>query len=492
MPVLSVNLNQLSEHQITFESPTDHGPASLPVPNPTQSFWLDSSPDANPLGREGSDVPLTSDADVCIIGSGISGVSAAYHLSKATEADPKLGPLKAVILEARDFCSGATGRNGGHLVSNAFLEFGANKAVWGVEDAIRAVALEDYTVSQITTLVKTQNLTDAVDLVTGGRIHLLVTQKEIEEARADYIAAKGAGVDVSTSEWLSQEVVKERYGTSYPGYKLPGHNLWPSKLVTHLFYLAKRATPSFDLRLHTRTPVTSILPNAFTSDSGMPSRRWILQTPRGFVSCSYVIHATNAYASHLLPHLTGPHGIVPTRGQIIAIRANATAAELTTSGWTGNEGFEYWFPRPLKAEDKDRHPLVILGGGRENSKDRFEIDETDDSVVNEDVGKALRGFLPGVFPGKFAEGREPEMEWTGIMGYTKTHDPFVGPLIDSDSLNTSAYQGQFISAGFSGHGMPRTFACAEAVAGMITAELSHSQWEVPDWLPKHYLTTNRR
>lgn len=104
MPVLSVNLNQLSEHQITFESPTDHGPASLPVPNPTQSFWLDSSPDANPLGKEGSDVPLTSDADVCIIGSGISGVSAAYHLSKAIEADPKLGSLKAVILEARDFC----------------------------------------------------------------------------------------------------------------------------------------------------------------------------------------------------------------------------------------------------------------------------------------------------------------------------------------------------------------------------------------------------
>ena len=124
-----------------------------------------------------------------------------------------------------------------------------------------------------------------------------------------------------------------------------------------------------------------------------------------------MIHATNAYASHLLPHLTGPHGIVPTRGQIIAIRANTTAEELSNSGWTGNEGFEYWFPRPLKVEDKDQHPLVILGGGRENSKDRFEIDETDDSVVNEDVGKALRGFLPGVFPGKFAEGREPEMEW---------------------------------------------------------------------------------
>ena len=34
----------------------------------------------------------------------------------------------------------------------------------------------------------------------------------------------------------------------------------------------------------------------------------------------------------------------------------------------------------------------------------------DDSVINEEVSKALRGSLPGIFEGKFEEGREPEME----------------------------------------------------------------------------------
>ena len=34
----------------------------------------------------------------------------------------------------------------------------------------------------------------------------------------------------------------------------------------------------------------------------------------------------------------------------------------------------------------------------------------DDSVINEDVSKALRGFLPGIFEGKFEERREPEMD----------------------------------------------------------------------------------
>lgn len=59
--------------------------ASLPVPNPTKSFWIDT-PGANPLAKEGSEGILTSDADVCIIGSGITGVSAAYHLAELWKA----------------------------------------------------------------------------------------------------------------------------------------------------------------------------------------------------------------------------------------------------------------------------------------------------------------------------------------------------------------------------------------------------------------------
>ena len=60
-------------------------PAGLPSSNSTRSFWVDSSPDASPLAREGSTGLLTTDADVCIIGSGITGVGVAYHLSQAVE-----------------------------------------------------------------------------------------------------------------------------------------------------------------------------------------------------------------------------------------------------------------------------------------------------------------------------------------------------------------------------------------------------------------------
>jgi hypothetical protein len=97
VPAILLPTGFFPPEQVVFE--TQHSNSTgLPVPNPTHSFWIDS-PHANPLAKEGSSGPLTKDADVCIIGAGITGVSSAYHLAQ------KLGTGKTVvILEARDFC----------------------------------------------------------------------------------------------------------------------------------------------------------------------------------------------------------------------------------------------------------------------------------------------------------------------------------------------------------------------------------------------------
>ncbi|OSC96675.1 FAD dependent oxidoreductase [Trametes coccinea BRFM310] len=485
MATLPLFLNVLAEQQAALERPVDAAPAPLPVPNPTKSFWIDT-PGANPLAKEGSEGPLTADADIAIIGSGITGVSAAYHLSRLlAQAGNTERSLKIVILEARDFCSGATGRNGGHLTANFFAEFVAYSALFGVDDARRAIALEQRTVSEIIKLVEEAGKNSELDLVAGGRGHLMFTELEIAAIKADYEAAKAAGIDVSKVEWLTKEQVEKEYGASYPAVRTPGYNIWPLKLVTYLYNLAKEAgvnSSTSALHLHTNTPVTNI-----SEASSSAPRRWNLTTPRGSIAASYVLHATNAYASHLLPHLRGPSGIVPTRGQIIATRASVSESVLTRSAFTGNEGFEYWFPRPV--EPGKTEPLVILGGGRESTKPDFELYVADDSAVNPKAGDTLRRFLPAVFPGRYEENREPEMEWSGIMGYTKTGDPFVGPVISP--ANPDAYKGQYISAGFTGHGMPRTFSCAEAVAQMILADIEGKEWTIPEWLPRHHLTENR-
>jgi len=216
------------------------------------------------------------------------------------------------------------------------------------------------------------------------------------------------------------------------------------------------------------------------------THRWQLETPRGPMTCTHVVHATNAYASALLPQLSGRTRIVPTRGQAISIRAAVPMHELTLSGFTANYGLEYWFVRPGAAVDE--RPLVILGGAR-LTEGSSRSATTDDSVLDAAVGRRLWEFLPELFPGKFEEGAEPEMEWTGIMGFTELGDPFVGPVLDKFELGGVPIEGQYIAAGYSGHGMPRAFGCADIVARMIASKITGNPWELPYWLPLHYLTT---
>lgn len=223
-----------------------NGTPSLPVPNPTKSFWTHGSDDANPLAKEGSEGELTRDADVCIIGSGITGVSSAYHLAKTLERKTtRTEPLKTVILEARDFCtsliilfslarthrllsrvgSGATGtklwahslslfvahnastvgRNGGHLTPAVYANFRTRSSLYGLEEAKRTIKIEQYTVDEVLRIIEEEGLATAIDLVEGGHVTLFFTDQEEQAARADAEAAKEAGIDMKNLKLLDKE-----------------------------------------------------------------------------------------------------------------------------------------------------------------------------------------------------------------------------------------------------------------------------------------------
>ncbi|KAF7308157.1 DAO domain-containing protein [Mycena chlorophos] len=493
----SISTNQHHRHH--------HQPAALPHPNPTHSFWT-HTPGANPLASEGSTGPLTDAADVCIVGSGITGVSASYHLAKAVKVGTLPVPagksrLRAVVLEARDFCSGATGRNGGNLTPYEFQHFSALQQRFGREDALRHYAIEHYSATEIVRIAREAGWADDVDVVEGGHMDLITAEEELAGLQQDAAAAEAAGKRVNVT-WFTREAMNavcfsslanyeqrpialQTYGTYNLGVRSPGYNLWPLKFVNKLFLEANSTTPALDLRLHTHTPVTSVV----ADDS---SSTWSLRTPRGAINCSFVVHATNGYASHLLPQFAGH--IAPVRGQVIATRAAVPLSELTTSSWAGDEG--YWFPRPVPTNDS-QHPLVILGGRRVDAGHPYEVDTTDDSAVNPTIGRSLRAFLPRLFPRFFDAATSPEMEWTGIMGYTASCRPFPHFLLQvgrvpapapAATTRTGFLNGQYIAAGYTGHGMPRAYACAEAVVGMIAAEVTKRQWTPPEWLPHSFLT----
>lgn len=90
----------------------DRSGVEFPHPKPTLSFWLQGTRNDPLIGHRTTE-RIPSDSDVVIIGAGMSGASTAYHLFK--DHDPMRGTLpRVVILEAREACYGATGRNGGH------------------------------------------------------------------------------------------------------------------------------------------------------------------------------------------------------------------------------------------------------------------------------------------------------------------------------------------------------------------------------------------
>jgi NADH dehydrogenase FAD-containing subunit len=78
---------------------------SLPSLNSTTSFWLDLPPEDSPLADVGSTGSLTQDADICVIGSGITGVGVVWHLVKDLQGSLEEGTkMQIVLLEARQFC----------------------------------------------------------------------------------------------------------------------------------------------------------------------------------------------------------------------------------------------------------------------------------------------------------------------------------------------------------------------------------------------------
>ena len=66
-------------------------------------------------------------ADVCVVGAGYTGLSAALHLAEAG--------LSVVLLEAQRVGFGASGRNGGQLGSGQRMEQTALERLVGPDDA---------------------------------------------------------------------------------------------------------------------------------------------------------------------------------------------------------------------------------------------------------------------------------------------------------------------------------------------------------------------
>ena len=99
-----------------------------------------------------------------------------------------------------------SGRNGGHLTETRqfFSEFSRVEKQQGVDEAVRAKALEHRNVQGIIAYLRENSLEEHVDFVPGGLLTLFVNPEEYRITREQYVSAKSAGVNVDGIEWLEE------------------------------------------------------------------------------------------------------------------------------------------------------------------------------------------------------------------------------------------------------------------------------------------------
>jgi glycine/D-amino acid oxidase-like deaminating enzyme len=263
--------------------------------------------------------------------------------------------------------SGATGRNGGHFITLPYDHFRSrsSRPSEGKDQGVLAVELEMRTIKEIRSLIKTHGWETEVNLGENGHTRLFFTEEEEEEDLIEYTAAKNAGVPWEGIVRLTKGEMIEKYGAAYPGVSMPAGSIWPVKFVTKLFQLAvsEAQAASVTLQLHTHTPAEAVEPFSVNNSHSQTAPRWTVRTPRGTLETRFVIHASNAWAAHLLPQFTMPDQtskpssgadeqdlpscgkwIAPYRGQIIATRANVAPGKLPRRAFAADWMEDYWLP----------------------------------------------------------------------------------------------------------------------------------------------------
>ncbi|KAK3903003.1 FAD dependent oxidoreductase, partial [Staphylotrichum tortipilum] len=379
------------------------------------------------------------------------------------------GGQRVVMLEAREACSGATGRNGGHC----------QPMLYGSEPAVAAFELEVF--EFLEKFVEEHGVD--CDWASIGGVHAFLSDDmfQLAAAQAEKLQKShpelGAQVEVvRPSDASSKYTLASLRVPTAKGVVMQkkAASLWPYKLVAFVLERLISSFPAPSFNLQTNTPATSLA----RAEDGTS---WTITTPRGSITARTVLLATNGYTSHLLPAFADL--IVPVRGQIGALlppKPNNTAglpARLAhTYVFAADPDFvsaarapgaprdDYLVQRPLPTGE------LIYGGGRRVARG-LGVGEWRDDELEGGVAGYLRGNLAPVLdltpPGEaVARGGEGELEasfeWTGIMGYSRDHHAWVGPV--PERLGGGGPDGGlWICAGYTGHGMPAAALSAREV-----------------------------
>jgi gamma-glutamylputrescine oxidase len=232
-------------------------------------------------------------ADVCVVGAGFTGLSAALELAERG--------YRVVVVEAAKVGWGASGRNGGQIVNglNASLETIGRRYGKGTADFVATVVQEGGRIIR----ERVARYGIACDLK-DGNLFTAFTAKQLRELEAKRALWRSHGID--NFEMLDGDGVRRHVGTdAYAGGMLDrsGGHLHPLNLALG----QAAAVESLGGVIHEGSPVIGI--------DGMDDRP-VVRTRAGAVRAGAVVLAGNAYLGAVVPEIADR--VMPFSTQIMA------------------------------------------------------------------------------------------------------------------------------------------------------------------------------
>ena len=360
-------------------------------------------------------------ADVCVIGGGFTGVSAALHLAERG--------YDVVLLEAARIGSGASGRNGGQVISGQRIETTALERAFGTERARLLWQLAQEAKATVRERIARHAI--ACDLKPGALVAACKPRDaERLERTAEHLAE---AYDYPHARYVSAPHIAEVLATRrYFGGLIDAGacHLHPLNYVLGLADAAAAA----GVRAFEHSRVRRI----------QRTRPPIVGTDQGRVEARFVVLAMNGYLGGLVPELAA--WIMPINNFMVA---TAPLGETAARALIRNDvavSDTRFVPDYFRLSTDHR----LLFGGGETYGPRFP----------DDIKGFVRNYMLRVFP-QLAH-VAIDYGWGGTLAITRTRLPHFARLAPEI----------FVAHGYSGQGIAlATLAgklIAEAVAG--TAE----------------------